>query len=379
MSSGGGGNGTSQEVLGNWSNIMQGYWAGPDGQPGRGFLERAAVESGKDYVPYTGERVAPMHSNQTDAIKWASNVAGSGTNLANAGRDQVYRTSNGDYLKNSQGQEYNPFDAGVTPIDRGPEAAGVYDSWAKTNKAASTPTAIGSNAYAGMDSPYYQSLINKGAKDITDQYKQGTEANTTRMMNMAGIFGGGAHQKATEINQNALGDTLANFNAQMGNTQYDRSAGLAEADIGRRMQGGQFDKSLASGAFNQYLDRDTGSQQFNRGLDVGTWNQQRGLQAGAGQFGSGNDQAAMSLYKDLYGFGEKAQGQQQRMDDVAYGNWQDQQGWNKNQLNWLGNALSQAQGTTGAQQVSNYGGGSGVNPFAGAMGVGLLGNSMGWW
>ena len=404
--SGGGGNGTSQEVLGNWSDPMSFYWNNPQ----HGFLGRARLESEKGYVPYTGERVAGMTDDQTTAIDYAGDVARGGTNLANAGRDQVFRTSNGDYLKNSQGQAYNPFDTGIVPLDR-QDGAGAYNQWSSYNPAAkdqfvadkynAKQLTAGSNAYAGMDSPYYQSLINKGAKDITKAYQQGTQANTTKMMNMAGIFGGGAHVAAEKNNQEALATSLGDYMANMGNTQYDRSANLAESDIGRKLGADQYNigtdaasygdwanrKGAASAGdigresdyFDRYLNRDLGAQGSNYGTQSGLWNSERGRQSQSGQFGSGNDLTAMQIYKDLYGFGEKEQGQNQRVDDVNYQNWQDQQGWNKNQLNWLGNAYSQAQGTTGSQTVQNYGGGSSVNPFSAALGGGMFGRGMGWW
>lgn len=191
--SGGGGDG--QQVLGTWSPTMTGYWAGPDGSPERGFLERVARESQNPYERYGGDRVAGLNPWQTGAGDAMYGAAMNGTALGNAGREHSRKTVEGEYLDTARN--------------------------------------FGSNEYGGMSSPYFTKQLELGQGKITDAYKKGTALDTTRAANLQGAFGGSNHMGRVKDNEEALAGQLDSFTTSMLQNQYDRSAGLKESELGR--------------------------------------------------------------------------------------------------------------------------------------------------
>ena len=278
MSSGGGGQ--SGETRYDWNPIMSQYWAGTDANPG-GWLSVASNEAWKPYQAYSGSRVAgidPYQQNAMDAIYHT--VYGGGAPDTMAGRGAAMEFASGDV----------------------------------------------SNPYGGMSNPYFSTMMQQGMEDITDAYQKGTAADTTRMFNLAGAFGGSAHQNAVEDNENALAKQLAQYATGMQNTQYDRSAGLASQDIQNRLS------SIPLALQGQNLSFDAA----------------RALM-GAGDF--------------------RRSYNQQNLDD-AYQRWVEQQNYGRNSVDWMFNALGRAQGSTGTT-ISNPGYG-GINPYAGLLGAAAL-------
>lgn len=151
------------------------------------------------------------------------------------------------------------------------------------------PVSGGSNKYAG-DNPYFRNTLKTGLEDITSAYENGTAANTRRMFNLSGAFGGGAHQKAVANNEAALGKTLGNFTSGMLNDQYGRSAGLEESALGRGMGAQQFNVGMGNTAFENAAGRNIGVNQFGQQLGNQAFEnaQGRGLQAGQFNASLGN-------------------------------------------------------------------------------------------
>src|SRR5574343_969204 len=145
MSSGGGG-GQSGVTRYDWKPTMEGYW-------GESALPWAGEEASRAYTPYYGNRVAGQNNDIWTAIQRTRDMGDAG----------------------------GPADTKAGRATAGDIAAG--------NK-------LGSNPYGGMSSPYFDAMMQQGMGDITNAYKTGTAADTTRMFNLSGAFGGSAHQNA---------------------------------------------------------------------------------------------------------------------------------------------------------------------------------------
>jgi hypothetical protein len=182
-----------------------------------------------------------------------------------------------------------------------------------------------------MDSKYFQDVLKQGAGNITDAYKQGTSADTTRMFNLAGAFGGSAHQNAVANNENALAKQLGQYTSGMQNDQYNRSAGLQEAAYGR--------------------------------------------QAAAVPYGQAEQGLAKERFGMLAGVGDTQQQMGQRQADLAFQTWADKAGWDQKQIEWV---LGQLRGASGGIPGNSYSmtSGGGISPIQGllsaALGIGAL-------
>ncbi len=130
MSSGGSQTSSTQSIPG---------WLQTAGQQ---YLQQAGNVASTPYTPYTGQRVAGLTPLQRSSIQGFGDLAG-GTPSLNAADDMLTSTL--------RGQNGNP--------------------------------------YAG-DNPYFRQSLQTGLGDLTDAYNRGTAADTTRMFNQAGAFGG---------------------------------------------------------------------------------------------------------------------------------------------------------------------------------------------
>jgi hypothetical protein len=318
---------------------MERFWGGNEDYPG-GTLMRGLNESLKGYQPYTGNLVAGLNPFQTGAGNALWTAGMQGTALGNAGREQGRATVEGNYLT---GNKANPY-AGTDGIGYNLQQGNVEQ-----------------NQFMG-ENPYFMSQLDQGTKKITDAYKRGTSADTTRMYNLSGAFGGSAHADAVKNNEEALGEQLGNYTNSMLSGQYDRSANLRESDIGRQWQNSMFNVGEA----NKNVDR------YNQGRDRGfnAYENERGRMTGMVPTAMGNDSQYISNLMAAMGYGDKMQGQTQRELDDQYQRWTEGQNWDRNQINWLADFLGKAQGTT--QSVQQFGGYGGINPMAGLLGAGAM-------
>ena len=281
-SSGGGQSGITRY---DWNDTMARYYQGDQTNPG-GWLQVATNEAWKPYQAYTGSRVAGIDPYQTQAMQGIYNtIYGHGASDTEAGREAAKQFASGN-------------------ID---------------------------NPYGGLNNPYYHGVVNQGMEDITNAYKQGTSADTTRMFNLAGAFGGSAHQNAVANNENALAKQLGNYANQMYSQQYDRAGQLAGQDIQ-----------------NQLSSIPLAQQGQNLSFDA---------------------------FRNLMGAGDFNRGYQQQNLDTNYQNWTEQQNYARNAIDWMFNVLGRAQGSTGVStQTPAYGG---INPAAGLLGAAALYGGLG--
>lgn len=289
MCGGGGGGGSGTQKY-EWNDDMRNVWIGS--------INRAVAESEKQYQPYAGgdpnARIAPINNYQSQAAQNMWNYADalqSPHQAQNAAIGQLESTLSGDYLN-------------------------------------ADPYATQRNQYSGMNNPFFADVMQQGMDSIVSNYQNSTSPELTRLMNMNGAFGGSAHLKAQADNQAALGKTLQNYAAQMGNDQYNRSGQMEEG----------------------YLNRGSGAFQNERQRQMGA--------IGGAQAEQNN---VMQRLQGLMSMGDMYRSYDQDVKNYAYENWLGDQNENRTGLDFLTGILSRAQGgmsnlttTAPSYQVSPY-------------------------
>lgn len=336
MSFGGGGGGGSGTQQYNWNENMAPRWQDMldlgnslrqrPYEPYQGQLSPQQPNSGFG-TQYAGQRIASMSPDQLTAFDELRNMNYGTANplpTINAAMGQTQHTLNGEYLT---GDKSNPYST-LNPM-----------------------TANG-NPYMG-NSPQFQGLLRSGMDDITNAYNKGTAADTTRMFNLAGAFGGSAHQDAMANNEAALGKTLSNYASGMQNDQYNRSANIAEQELGR-----------GDNMYESYLNR--GSQNYEN---------ERQRQMGA--IGLGNQQQELGFQRAnaLLGVGDSYRGFNQDLLNQNYNDWQAGQNNEFNMADWYTGLLSRAQGGMSPNMTSTQAGYS-ASPFSQLLGGGMLASSL---
>lgn len=274
-SGGGGGSGTTRYE---WNDAMAPYWGS--------LLQDAAGQAHTPYSQYAGDRTADFTNDQNTGMGAVRNYAMDPSGfLYGRGVDQYYDTLQGKYLTGS----------------------------------GANPYATQRNEYEG-NSPQFESMLDAGSNDIAKAYQDGTAADTTRMFNLSGAFGGSAHQNAMANNEAALGKSLSNYEMQMRNDQYNRSAGLQDARLGR------------------------GNADYEA---------ERQRQMMAGTASQADQGLTFDRFNALMGIGGMQQGQNQRDLDTNYQNWFDANHYGQNQSAWLSGILGAAQGGLAPSQFTS--------------------------
>lgn len=199
------------------------------------------------------------------------------------------------------------------------------------------PYANQDNSYGDPNNQYFQNYMKSGADDITNAYKQGTAADTTRMFNLAGAFGGSAYNNAVGQNEAALGKTLNNYTSGMMNDQYNRSAQLQQQDLARGSQAYQNERQRQTGM--------VGSAQNEQGLTL---------------------QRAQALM----GVGDANRSYNQDILNAKYNTYNQQKQYPYTQLDYLTGILSRAQGGISPNSTTQQSG-YGASPYSALLGGGL--------
>lgn len=331
-SGGGGGSGTTKYE---WNDDMAQYW--------RPALAQGAQLAGQPYQPYTGQRIAGINADQQMGMDAIRNFAiNSGSPVTKAANGQLQQTLDGYYLTGLGQDQY----------------ADALNPWALES------ANVNRNQYAGS-SPQFEAMLQTGREGITDAYKQGTSADTTRMFNLAGAFGGSAHQNAVANNEAALAKQLGAYDTSMRNDQFNRSAGLEESFLGRDLQNSQFDKQLGSQLEENRLNRGTTAFQ-----------NERNRQMEAVPYGQHEQDMALDRYRSVIGIGDAQRGFNQDVLNQQYNDWQDALNYPQRQMDWLTGLLSRAQGGISANSTTTPAGYS-ASPFSQVIGAGLLGRAAG--
>jgi hypothetical protein len=328
MSMGGGGGGNQGETKYTWNPTIESQWAGAGPNDPSGILSQARWLQAMPYQNY-GNNDPNARVAQLDPLQQAG--------IWNAGQfGQNYASMIG---KNVGSRESSLARDAINNITTG----GSLDPNYGNNVVA------GTNAYMG-NNPYFQASLAGTLGDMVNAYQQGTAADTTRMMNLAGAFGGSAHQNAIANNEKALAMALGRTANEAYQQQYDRSANLAESDISRQLQAGQ----------------------FNRAADAAAWqNNMQNIQNMVPQAFNA-DQAYNAQMANLIGAGDANRQYNQSLLDMAYANWQQAQQYPWTQLQQRANIVSQAQGGINPNAAVTSGYAPSISPLAGLLGAGLL-------
>ncbi len=295
MSSGGGGGSGTQKY--EWNDYLKKPWADA--------IEYAGALKDKPYNPYPYQRIADQNSDQQASMDVIRKVTDQGgLPVTQAANQQLTDTLQGNYLD-------------------------------------SNPYASQSNPYMGY-SPYFRGQVDQELGDITNAYKQGTSADTTRMFNMAGAFGGSAHQNAVANNEAVLGKTLSNAANQAYGNQWNQSAGLYE-------------------------------QGLNRG--AGAFENERGRMQQAVQGGQNAQNLFFQGANQRMGIGDINRGYEQDLLNQYYNDFQQQQNYPASQLDYYTGILGRAQGGISPNMTTSQSGYS-ASPYSQVLGAGLLAYGM---
>jgi hypothetical protein len=294
---GGGGGGASGDTKYNWNDTLAPKWQ-------QLLTDATGKAYGNEYQQYPAERIAGMNQDQTRAIQQIEQMtARGGETGAMAANRQAENTLNGNYLV---GPDRNAF-------------------------------AQQTNDYMGYG-PQFQQQLQGELGDITNAYNQGTAADTTRMFNLAGAFGGSAHQNAMANNQAALARQLGQLTANAYQNQFNQSAGLQENQINR-----------ANTDFEN----------------------ERGRMMGAIAPGQNTNNMFYQGIQQLMGVGDAQRSLSQDRLNLNYQDWLDKNNIDFKNADWLSGLYSRAQGGMSPNSTSTAAGYQ-ASPFSQLIGAGLL-------
>lgn len=321
--SGGGGGGPSNSTQTSYSTNLPEY--------AKPFYEELLKQTGKqvyktnasgnvtgvqDYVPYTGERVAPFTPGQ-EAVQ--SEVAG----LTSPGGFGTAATG----LGTGTGLGYGAAGAGLS------QAFGY------------APSAISGGTFGAPEAAAYMSPYQSNVTDIAVREAR-KQADLAKTAGMTGAIGrgtfGGARQALLQAEQErGAGQNIANIRAQGQQDAYLNAQKMFEADQARRMRGAELGQQ---------------GQQFAAGLgkDIGLGGLQVGMEGAAKQGALAATEQMSNLERlkaQAASAGEK-QALQQEIDNLQYQTFQEQKNYQKSQLDYLSQILrgnAAALGTTQTQ------------------------------
>jgi len=326
MSSGGGGGSqtTTQELPG---------YAQPYAQQ---ILQRGSDLSNQQLPQYGGQLVAGLTGGQQSAINGINNLAGQSNPTLNSANSAVQGIA---------GNANNPYQTSNQYIGQNVQAS--------------------QNPYATMDNPYLDQQVNKAQTDITNQYANGTAAQTLAQFNNAGAFGGSAMQQTQQLQNQGLANDLTNVEAQLRGNAY---AGTQQA------AGQQAALNTQTNLTNQ--SNNLNATQAQNALNSQNYQSAQQNALGAAGLAPGLNQANYYGYQQQLGAGQTQQQNDQNQLGAQYQQWYNQAYSPYQQLGILQSALSGALGN-GAQGVSTStqsGGNSLTNLLGGglALGGGLL-------
>lgn len=355
------------------------------------FTQAAEVLTTQPYQQYPGQKIAPINTTQAQAMQYASNLAGNLSPDMYAMRQMLQTTAAGGFE--------NPYASVQTVVPGNPYVGQTADvGW---NPYLDKTTNVTSNRYSGF-SPEYQNFKQSSLNDTVEAYKRGTAAQTDSAFNRVGAFHGGGHDAQISANENNLARNLGRQGSEMDFGQWDRTGGLEQqrinlqtqaqqADLARQTAGSQAWLSMLNQSAQNDLMRN--AQLYQQGIGMGVdaqqqdlnrasqgWNQERDRQMGAfnpilqaNQFDQQNAQR-------LLGIGDIQRGYSQDLLNSQYQDWQQQQNYPMSMLDTYANALARASGNYGSNSQMYQQPGYQANPFASALGAGLVGAGLynGW-
>jgi hypothetical protein len=286
----------------------------------------------KDFVPYTGERIAGFTPEQ---LNIQSEVAGMTTpgqfGTASSQLGTVGSIAGGATVGGlNQAFGYNP--STVTPNN---VSTGTFDTAA-------------ANQY--MD-PYTQAVIDvqktEAQRQADIQSNQGAMASIGR-----GTFGGGRQALMQGEANRSTQDLMNKIQAQGGSAAFQSAQQAFQADQARQLQAQQANQS--AGLQGQQLTQQ--GQQFAAGMgkDIGLAGLQTGLEGAkaTGALGATEQMADLERLKAQAASAGEQQAYQQEIDNLAYQQFQEEQDYQRKLLEYQSNILRGTAGALGSTQVA---------------------------
>lgn len=140
---GGGSSGSSKVTQ--TSKVELPSWAQPYAQGG---LQLAASQVGRDYPQYTGTRVSPLTSQQTQGLQMTQDRAAQGSPMVQAAQQNATSTLQGDYLDPSKNPAWESGSKAIADAYRTGTAATRNAAFSKAGAFGADNSAF--NQYAGM-------------------------------------------------------------------------------------------------------------------------------------------------------------------------------------------------------------------------------------
>jgi hypothetical protein len=290
--------------------------------------------------------------------------------LTEASEQNFNRAS--DLVQNKQYQSYTGDRIAGPTADNDWAAAQIRDMQGQTSGALQglgdasaqfgnwQPSQVTPNMLAGMDLTPYM-----------NPYTGEVEANALKAL-----------ESTRQQAQQGIGDQFLSSKAFGGSRQALQSA---VTDAQTAQKAAETSAQLRQANYNQAVAGATGD--ITRGMTAQTANQTAGLQ------GAQLNLAGLKQAGDMYGAGQKADiasiglldtlGQQdqsrtQAQLDINYQNWLESQGYDKSQIEWLGQMLASSPGSqTTTVNTTGTPGGSRASPMMGALGGAASGAAMG--
>jgi hypothetical protein len=223
------------------------------------------------------------------------------------------------------------------------------------------PQQVTPQTLAGMDlTPYmnpYTGEVEANAMKALEQSRQGAQSQLGDQFLSAKAFGGSRQALQSSVTDAMTAQKAAETSAQLRQANYAQAVQGATGDIGRNLQGQQLNQaaSLQAGLANQT-------------------NQLSGLKLAGDLYGQGQKSniADIGLLDTL---GQQGQAGQQAGLDLNYQNWLEQQGYPKEQIEWLHQMIAGSPGSQTTTQTGTKAGGG--NAAVGALGGALSGAAAG--
>lgn len=332
------------------------------------FVQSASTIATQPQQHWYGQRIAGINDSQAQGMQYLSDLSGNTSPDMAAARRNMQITASGGFE--------DPYASAQTLVPT--------NQWiGQQGQTMANPFVGARNPYGGM-SDQYQAMKQASMDDVTRNYLNAVKPGTDAAFNTAGAFHSGAYDAAQSANKYNLAKNLANMSAQMDVGQWDRSGDLAQSDLGRNTsaeqnwlnyinQSSQTDLARNSGLAQQGINTGVQAQDTDLARASQAWNEERNRQMQSFNPILQANQFDQSNARNMIGIGDIQRGYTQDLLNSGLQDWQNQVNYPTQMLNLFGGALSQASGNYGTNtsisQLPMYN----ANPFATAVGAGLLG------
>ena len=334
----------------NWvTNLVESFtfYAGGGGSGGGGSQTSTSYSTNlPEYAKPFYEELLKQTGKQTYTTDDAGKVTGvkamptyTGSRIAGftPGQESIQREVSGLAMPGGFGSAATGLDAGQT-MGFGAGAAGLGQAFGYS------PTAISGGTFGAPEASAYMSPYASNVTDIAvrEARKQG---DLTKSAGALGSIGrgtfGGARQALLQAEQErGVGQNIANIRAQGQQEAYINAQQQFERDQARRMQAQQFTQQGQQ--FSAGLGKDIGLAGLTTGIDAS------GKQAAVG---AATQTANLERLKAQASTENEKQALQQQINDLQYQTFQEQNNYQKAQLEYLSNILRGNAAALGSTQV----------------------------